>query len=276
VHVLSAPEEIDAAVVERRPLPSNHKGEQGPFDIVGDIHGCLDELLVLLGKLGYEIAPVTGGPGYLVRPPAGRKLVFVGDLVDRGPKTPGVLRLVMDLVDVGTGLCVIGNHDDKLLRKLKGSDVRVTAALAETLEQLGREPPEFTERVVAFLGGLPGHLELDDGKLVVAHAGLLEKLHGRLSRRVRDFALYGETTGESDEFGLPVRGNWALEYRGAAAVVYGHTPVPEPEWVNNTVNIDTGCAFGGKLTALRYPEREPVSVAAARTYWLPARPFPGS
>jgi protein phosphatase len=274
VQVLSTPEEVDAAVVERRPLPSNHKGEHGPFDVIGDVHGCLDELLVLLGKLGYEITPREGDPGYAVRPPAGRKLVFVGDLVDRGPKTPGVLRLVMDLVAAGTGLCVIGNHDDKLLRKLRGNDVRLTQSLAGSLEQLGQESPEFTERVVAFLADLPSHLELDDGKLVVAHAGLTEKLQGRLSRRVRDFALYGETTGESDEFGLPVRCNWALEYRGQAAVVYGHTPVPLPEWLNNTINIDTGCAFGGKLTALRYPERELVSVAAARTYCEPARPFP--
>jgi polynucleotide kinase-phosphatase len=276
VHVLSTPEEMDAAVVERRPLPSNHRGEHGPFDVVGDVHGCLDELLVLLGKLGCEVTPRDGDPGYAVRPPAGRKLVFVGDLVDRGPKTPGVLRLVMDMVAAGTGLCVVGNHDDKLLRKLRGSDVRLTHALAGTLEQLGQEPADFTERVVAFLAGLPSHLELDDGRLVLAHAGLTENLQGRLSRRVRDFALYGETTGESDEFGLPVRCNWALDYRGPAAVVYGHTPVPEPEWVNNTINIDTGCAFGGKLTALRYPERELVSVAAARTYCVPHRPFPGS
>ncbi len=98
-------------------------------------------------------------------------------------------------------------------------------------------------------------------------------MQGRGSGKVRDFALYGETTGETDEFGLPVRYNWAAEYRGAAMVVYGHTPVPEPEWLNRTVNIDTGCVFGGKLTALRYPEKEFVSVPAARTYCEPARPF---
>src|SRR5262249_9553024 len=56
-------------------------------------------------------------------------------------------------------------------------------------------------------------------------------------------------------------------------VVYGHTPVPEPEWLNRTINIDTGCVFGGRLTALRYPERELVSVPAAQTYTAPARPF---
>src|SRR5206468_2519551 len=121
--------------------------------------------------------------------------------------------------------------------------------------------------------GLISHYVLDDGKLVVAHAGLRQEMQGRASGRVRDFALYGETTGETDEFGLPVRYNWAAEYRGRATVVYGHTPVPEPAWVNNTINVDTGCVFGGRLTALRYPERELVSVAAARTYYEPAKPF---
>jgi protein phosphatase len=98
-------------------------------------------------------------------------------------------------------------------------------------------------------------------------------MHGRGSGAVREFALFGETTGETDEFGLPVRYNWAADYRGKALVVYGHTPVPEPLFLNSTVNIDTRCVFGGQLTALRYPEREIVSVKAHRTYYEPARPF---
>ena len=115
---------------------------------------------------------------------------------------------------------------------------------------------------------------LDGGNLVVAHAGLEEALQGRASGRVREFALYGETTGETDEFGLPVRSDWAAAYRGRAAVVYGHTPVPEPEWVNGTINIDTGCVFGGQLTALRWPEREIVQVPARQVWCEPVRPLP--
>jgi protein phosphatase len=271
VHILNTPENVESAVLERQPLWNNRKHEHGPFDIIGDVHGCMDELRDLLAQLGYEIGGQDGG--CRVTPPAGRKAVYVGDLVDRGPRIPEVLRLVMSMVDGGAALCVPGNHDIKLVRKLKGRDVQITHGLADSLEQLDAEPPEFRERACAFLDGLVSHYVLDDGKLVVAHAGMKEEMQGRGSGKVRDFALYGETTGETDEFGLPVRGNWAAEYRGKAMVVYGHTPVAEPEWLNRTINIDTGCVFGGKLTALRYPERELVSVPARRTYYEPVRPF---
>jgi protein phosphatase len=271
VFVLNSPEAVDSAVIERQRLWNNLKHLHGPFDIIGDVHGCFDELAALLTQLGYGITPREGG--YAVQPPDGRQAIFLGDLVDRGPDTPGVLKLVMGMVATGSALCIPGNHDMKLLRKLKGKDVRITHGLAESLAQLEAEPPEFVERVKRFLDDLVSHYVLDDGKLVVAHAGMKESMQGRGSGAVRDFALYGETTGETDEFGLPIRYNWAAEYRGQAMVVYGHTPVPEPEWLNRTINIDTGCVFGGKLTALRYPERELVSVPAARTYSQPARPF---
>ncbi len=276
VYVFTSPEEVDSAVLERHPLWSDRRGDHGPFDIIGDVHGCLEELRALLGALGYEIAYAqaqSGGRRYSVRYPQGRRLVFLGDLADRGPDSPEALRLVMDLVETGTAYCVPGNHDVKLVRALRGRKVQLTHGLAETIAQLDREPPEFREQVARSLDGLISHCVFDDGRLVVAHAGMKEEMQGRASARVRDFALYGETTGETDEFGLPVRHNWAEEYRGRAMVVYGHTPVPEAVWVNRTINIDTGCAFGGRLTALRYPERELVSVPAARTYYQPARPF---
>jgi len=267
VFTLSSPEMADEATLTREPLYNNKKGEHGPFDIIGDIHGCFDELVGLLTTLGYAV------DDHVVTPPPGRKAVFLGDLGDRGPRTPDVLRLVMGMVSAGTALCVPGNHDVKLLRKLRGKDVQITHGLAETLEQLGNEPPAFVGEVKTFLDGLISHYVLDGGKLVVAHAGMKAEMAGRGSGRVREFALYGETTGETDEFGLPIRYNWAAEYRGPAAVVYGHTPIPAPEWLNQTINIDTGCVFGGKLTALRWPERELVSVAARETYSEPARPF---
>jgi predicted kinase/8-oxo-dGTP pyrophosphatase MutT (NUDIX family)/diadenosine tetraphosphatase ApaH/serine/threonine PP2A family protein phosphatase len=288
VFLLESAEDVEAAVVERVPLWNNRRGDHGPFDIIGDVHGCYDELVELLGKLGYGVRPVTEsagtspgqdaqatGDGPVVRaiPPAGRKVVFVGDLVDRGPKVVEVLKLVMGMVRDGTALCVPGNHDVKLMRKLRGKDVQVKHGLLESLEQLAREGDAFKRDVADFIDSLVSHYVLDDGRLVVAHAGMKERYQGRGSGRVREFALYGETTGETDEFGLPVRYNWASEYRGSAAVVYGHTPVPEADWLNRTINIDTGCVFGGKLTALRWPEKELVSVPAKRVYAEPARPF---
>ncbi len=267
VFVLSSTEEVESVSIERQPLWNNLKHEHGPFDIIGDVHGCFDELKTLLEKLGYSV------DGDHVTPPEGRKAVFVGDLVDRGLKIPQVLRLVMKMVEQGTALCVPGNHDMKLMRKLKGRDVQITHGMAESLAQLAGEPPEFTKEVAKFIDDLVSHYVFDEGKLVVAHAGMKEEMQGRGSGKVREFALFGETTGETDEYGLPVRYNWASEYRGKAMVVYGHTPTVEPEWLNRTLNIDTGCVFGGKLTAFRYPEKELVSSPAQRVYYEPAKPF---
>ncbi|HSS00374.1 MAG TPA: polynucleotide kinase-phosphatase [Kofleriaceae bacterium] len=269
VAVLDSPEAIEQAAIERTRLWTDRRDERGPFDIIGDVHGCFDELVDLLRTLGYEVDLEA----LSAVPPAGRKAVFLGDLVDRGPGVAPVLRLVMAMVRAGHALCVPGNHETKLLRKLQGRDVTVSHGLAETLEQLAREPAEMSAQVAAFIDGLVSHYVLDGGKLVVAHAGMKEALQGRASGRVREFALYGETTGERDEFGLPVRYDWAADYRGTALVVYGHTPVPEAEWLNRTICIDTGCVFGGKLTALRYPEKELVSVPARRMYYAPARPL---
>jgi protein phosphatase len=271
VFVLSTPEEVSSVAITRQPLWNNLKHEHGPFDIIGDVHGCYEELAALFVQLGYQIE--SGPAGAKAIPPDGRRAIFVGDLVDRGPKIPEVLRLVMNMVEDGTAFCVPGNHDMKLIRKLKGRDVQLTYGLADSIEQLDRETPEFKQAVVKFLDDMVSHYLFDDGKLVVAHAGMKEEMQGRGSGKVRDFALYGETTGETDEYGLPVRYNWAAEYRGKALVVYGHTPVAEPEWLNRTINIDTGCVFGGKLTALRYPEKELVSVPAQQTYYKPAKPF---
>ena len=271
VTVLSSPEEVDSAVLGRRPLWTDRRDEAGPFDIIGDVHGCADEVVELLEKLGYGIGASDGG--FEIRPPEGRRAIFLGDLVDRGPKSPEVLRLVMGMVASGAALCVPGNHDAKLVRALRGKDVQLKYGLAGTMEQFEDEPPEFRDAVASFLDQLVSHYVLDGGRLVVAHAGLKERFQGRASGKVRDFALFGETTGETDEFGLMVRYDWASEYRGEASVVYGHTPVPEAGWINRTINIDTGCAFGGSLTALRYPERELVSVPARKTYYEPAKPF---
>ncbi|WP_413806735.1 polynucleotide kinase-phosphatase [Streptomyces sp. OE57] len=276
VHVLRGVEEVEAAEVATERRYNDLRHLTGPFDIIGDIHGCRSELETLLGKLGYALRRDDLGRPVDAAHPEGRTAVFVGDLVDRGPDSPGVLRLVMGMVASGAALCVPGNHENKLGRYLKGRKVRVTHGLAETVEQLDREhraDPAFVDRVRDFIESLVSHYVLDGGALVVCHAGLPEKYHGRTSGRVRSHALYGETTGETDEFGLPVRYPWAEDYRGRAAVVYGHTPTPRASWLNNTICLDTGCVFGGRMTALRWPERELVDVPAERVWYEPVKPL---
>ncbi|MGW5969444.1 polynucleotide kinase-phosphatase [Streptomyces sp. NPDC055186] len=263
VHVLRGVAEVEDATVVTEKRYNDLTHLTGPFDIIGDVHGCAAELDSLLGALGY----VDGAH------PEGRTAVFVGDLVDRGPDSPGVLRRVMAMVKSGDALCVPGNHENKFGRYLKGRKVQHTHGLAETVEQMDRESEEFRAEVREFVDGLVSHYVLDGGRLVVCHAGLPERYHGRTSGRVRSHALYGDTTGETDEFGLPVRYPWAEDYRGRAAVVYGHTPVPEATWLNNTICLDTGAVFGGKLTALRWPERELVDVPAERVWYEPTRPL---
>jgi polynucleotide kinase-phosphatase len=272
VHVLHGADAIGSAVVTRERPWNDRTDALGPFDIIGDVHGCSAELRTLLTQLGWQLE-YDGSAAVSAVHPAGRQGVFVGDLVDRGPDTPGVLRLVMGMVKTGNALCVSGNHEAKLVRALRGANVTVSHGLAESLAQLEAEPDNVRKAALDFMDGLISHYVLDEGRLVVAHAGLKESYHGRSSGRVRSFALYGDTTGETDEYGLPVRYPWAQEYRGRAMVAYGHTPVPTAEWVNNTICLDTGVVFGGALTALRYPEREIASVPAERQWYEPARPL---
>lgn len=277
IFVLDSVEEIESIVTIKRDKLYNDKRDiKGPFDIIGDVHGCFIELNELLTKLGYVVQRIPEDQtnyGFEVTPPTGRTAIFLGDLVDRGPDSPSVLRLVMSMINSKVAYCVPGNHDMKLQKFLSGKDVQLKHGLALTVEQMKSENDHFRNQVKEFLYSLVSHYVFDNGRLVVAHAGLKEEMQGRGSGAVRSFCMFGETTGETDEFGLPVRFNWASEYRGKAMVVYGHTPVPEAQWLNRTIDIDTGCVFGGKLSALRYPEEELVSVDAKATYAEPARPL---
>jgi protein phosphatase len=262
-------DDLNNAEIVRVPLWNNKKDVHGPFDIIGDIHGCYDELCELLEKLTFTV----DAQNCTAVPPEGRRAVFLGDLCDRGPKNTEVLRLVMNMVLSGNAYCVLGNHDVKLSKKLNGSNVKLTHGLDVTIDQLEAQDNEFISQVKIFLSRLISHYVFDDGGLVIAHAGLKEKYQGRSSGRVRELCLYGDTTGETDEYGLPVRLPWAEDYRGKALVVYGHTPALDAFLLNNTICIDTGCVFGGKLTAFRYPEKEIVQVKAEREYYSPVKPL---
>jgi protein phosphatase len=255
--------------VVRVPLWSDRSSEEGPFDIIGDVHGCFDELTELLERLGYLVDREKPA----AKPPGTRRAVFLGDLVDRGPQSVKVLKLVMDMTSKGQALCVPGNHDDKLQKHLSGHQVKQTKALKRTVEELGNESPEFLLEVRKFLGSLVSHYLLNHGRLVVSHAGLPEGYQGRSSNRVRQFCLFGETTGEIDSYGLPVRLDWTRDYHGQALVVYGHVPGPDIRKQNHTIGLDTGCVFGGHLSAYRYPEREFLQVKAHQVYFEPVKPL---
>lgn len=280
IYRLRSEAEIDSVRIKQRPMWNDKTDEHGPFDIIGDVHGCYEELIELVEKLGYEQEPHSQKTLFdapIFSHPEDRKLIFLGDIIDRGPHNIKSLQLVANMVDAGKAYCMPGNHEMKFLKKLKGKDVHIVHGLAKTLkevENLAEEKRDaFIQKSIDFISGLYSHFVFDDGHLVVSHAGIKEEMQGRGSGKIRQFCFYGETTGETDEFGLPVRHDWAVNYRGSALVVYGHTPVPEAEWLNKTINIDTGCVFGGKLTAFRYPEKELVSVKAKQIYSQSVRPL---
>ncbi|HEX9428435.1 MAG TPA: AAA family ATPase [Candidatus Polarisedimenticolia bacterium] len=274
VHRLGSPDVAARAAVETVPLACDLRHEQGPFDFIGDVHGCARELSELLRRLGYR----RSSPRAPFRHPAGRRAVLLGDLVDRGPRVIEAVRIAMRMVDGGAAFCVPGNHEETLLRCLDGAPVKRSPGILKSLQEIEALPKprrsRFVDGLRNFVGALPPHLVLDGGRLAAAHAGLKAEHVGRDSAEARRFALRGETTGEIDQYGLPVRLHWAASYRGRALVVYGHTPVTAPEWIHNTVNIDTGCVYGGRLTALRYPEQTLVSVRAARRYYQAPRSLP--
>jgi protein phosphatase len=274
LHILRTAREAATARVRETPLACDRSNDPGPFDIIGDVHGCAGELRTLLARLGYRRPTAR----VAFRHAGGRRAVLLGDLVDRGPRIVEAARIAMRMVEAGSALCVIGNHDADLLHCLREGTDPESLGTDRSIRQIGALPTatrrRFVQRFGEFVASLPDHLVLDGGRLVVAHAGLRQDLIGRQSDEVRRLALHGATTGAIDRYGLAVRTRWAATYRGSALVVYGHTPVPAPEWLNNTVNIDTGCVYGGTLTALRYPGLEFVSVPSGRVYYRSRRSIP--
>ena len=257
------------AAWESTPLIDVTSGEGNQFDVIGDIHGCLPELRELLSLLGYSgIDDAPDGP---ISHPEARQVVFVGDLTDRGPDSVGTVRLAHRMWRDGVASVAPGNHEDKLFRYLHGRNVRLQHGIETTvaeylsLDSAGRA--EFRQQLLDLVAESPPYLILDQGRLVVAHAGIKQHMIGDFSGHTRSMVLYGDVTGRTTPDGFPERRDWAKQYQGKPLIVYGHSPVKEARLRNNTINIDTGCVYGGKLTAFRYPERETVQVPARRVYW---------
>lgn len=227
-------------------------------DVIGDVHGCFDEFYRLTEKLGYNWE--SGLP----RHPEGRKLAFVGDLTDRGPHSLKMITVAASLHREKEAYYVPGNHCNKLYRYFLGNNVKILHGLETTIAELSALTEEerigYRDSFIELYETSPLYQVLDEGRLIIAHAGIKEKHIGKNNNRVKTFVLYGDITGEVNEDGTPVRRDWAMEYKGRPWIIYGHTPVMKPRKMNNTVNIDTGAVFGGELSALRYPEMEIISV----------------
>jgi protein phosphatase len=235
------------------------------YDIIGDIHGCFDELLQLIDKLGYT--KVNDIPIH----PEGRQLAFVGDAMDRGPDSVKTLNFMFRLQDARKLIYSPGNHCNKFYRYAKGNSIQLKHGIETTVAELEKLSSDkrhfFLKRYVEFYETLPLYQVLDNKKLIIAHAGIRENLLDSTNRKkIRSFVLYGDTTGEIHPNGRPVRRDWAKHYHGRSFIVYGHTPVKEARFVHNTVNIDTGCVFGGQLTAIRYPEKEIVAMPSSHPF----------
>jgi protein phosphatase len=270
IYMLDSPEAIASTRVILGGLVPERT--EPPFDIIGDVHGCYAELAALFERLGYGWREAEQDFIH----PDGRLSIFVGDLADRGPASVAVLALVERMVARGAALLVQGNHDNKLLRWLLGHRVQVRHGLATTIAQLEalsqEEQAALRPRLIALLQNAPGYLMLDAGRLVVTHAGIRDEMIGHWSRAIQAFCLYGEVAGTHPETGLPIRLDWAASRAEEHAsngplIVYGHNVVQEAREVRRTLDIDTGCVFGGRLTALRYPEMEVVQIPAARDYY---------
>lgn len=275
VYLFSTPEERDHAEIQIQKLPFNRKDHPGPFDLIGDVHGCCNELESLLSLLGYRHENIGTNPGFTWRHPDGRTAVFVGDVLDRGPRILDTYRLVHSMIVAKTGLAVQGNHELKVYRHFKSAKPEPRPSILQTLREIEQEDlptqKETIRGLMEFIEGLPHHLVLDGGRLVAAHAGLREDLQGRDSALVRNQALFGDANARFDEETEATRMEWVHQYRGRALVVYGHTPVAESAILNRTINIDTGCVFGGRLTALRYPEMDTRFVEAQKAYAIQRR-----
>ncbi|GGE51337.1 bis(5'-nucleosyl)-tetraphosphatase PrpE [asymmetrical] [Pullulanibacillus camelliae] len=235
------------------------------FDIIGDVHGCYNECRDLFTQLGYnwkDELPVH---------PQNRLPVFLGDITDRGPNSVRMMQLVTQLVEEKLALYVPGNHCDKLYRYLIGRNVQIKHGLETTVAELDalddRTFKKLRHAFITLYESSTYYLHLDDGRLVVAHAGIKERDIGLpVNKRIKTFVLYGDITGGVDANGKPIRLDWAKHYQGEPWIIYGHTPVHEAREIRHTINIDTGCVFGGRLTALRYPEFERVSVPSEQPY----------
>ncbi|MDQ0269625.1 polynucleotide kinase-phosphatase [Cytobacillus purgationiresistens] len=246
--------------------------ETGPgIDIIGDVHGCFAELMLLLEKLGYE----KNDEGFYVHP-FGRKFLSLGDIMSRGPSSLKTIQFFIKHVQNGFAYMIDSNHGWKIARWLDGRDVSLKHGDEKTAEEINRWLAELDEihresektKMREFLLNVPSHyIVIKNGipVLVCTHAGIKDEFIGKQSKVISDFCRFGDTDG-FDENNQPIRKDWFTHHRNGQLIVWGHDPKPQPLLVNNTINIDQGVVFGGKLTAYRFPEKTFTSIHALEDY----------
>ena len=209
--------------------------------VVGDIHGCYDELIALVEKVDLRDSD---------------RVVSVGDLITKGPKNAQVLRLFMTDARFTT---VIGNHDLALRRRWNGEEIVMKRSQKEAHKELEAEKDEYT----SFLNTLPFVIDL--GTHLVVHAGLRPnvKLHSQTTGDLTRIRTLGPDR-ESNE-GTP----WYYVYDGDKTVLFGHWPAPEPRRGKKAIGLDTGCVYGYNLTAYIIETDEFINVPAQRAYAQP-------
>ena len=206
--------------------------------VVGDIHGCYDELMALLEKAELD---------------QDDRVVAVGDLITKGPKNREVLEVFMTDPRFST---VIGNHDLALRRRWNGEDIDLSSAQKDAHKELKGEKDAYT----AFLNRLPFMIDL--GSHLVVHAGLRPnvELHSQTTGDLTRLRTLGPDR-ESDE-GTP----WYHVYYGDKVVLFGHWPASEPRRGKKAIGLDTGCVYGYHLTAYIIETDEFVTVKAEKAY----------
>lgn len=269
---LSNPDALQIIRTSSDPMPAlawrDLRTEVAGYDMIGDIHSCADELEELMKTMGYDITWVQTGDQRAARitPPEGRKLILLGDLVDRGPKSADVLRLAHAIIEQDCGYVIMGNHDLYLAQWMRGINLPINTGIAQTITQLSRESEQFLRTMLEMLSALPTYLWLDQGRLCASHAGMRTDLLGRATPEAHEHAINGDEPARNAAKAYDSKLHWSASYGGTTSMVYGHFRLQDALWVNNTMCLDTACVYGGKLTALRWPEREVVSVAARERY----------
>lgn len=219
---------------------------EGRTIIIGDVHGCIRELDILLERLNLRGAD---------------NLLFVGDLINKGPASGLVVQRAREL----GARSLLGNHEARILQHLDtDGDSKLKKDERKTLEMLSNDD-------LSFLRSFPLTIQLPEYQAVTVHGGFLPQPHWseqpeEVVTRIQVIDRYGRPRKrDSASHARP----WADFWNGPETVIYGHTPRRAVFRRPFSVGIDTGCVYGGRLTAFIFPHRVICQVKALEHYAHP-------